>query len=312
MYDMHTHFIPADVLRWLEENRHTVDAQWEKKDPAKEDFLVVGGKWSFELKTLFTDEKKYLGEQDKAGVHHSLVSPVPQLFLYDFAPEITEDLSEVYNRALAQWVQEHPDTLSALATVPLNAPEKAAGVLRNACHTGLKGAIIGPGHDGNMLTDDVYTPFWEEADRQNAIVFIHPLLCDDPRLKRRMMPRLIGVPWETTVAATDLLLSGIVDQYPNVKILLGHGGGFLPYQIGRQNKGYDMWTPVSKNLQAPPEDYLKRFYYDTVVWNPQALDYLIATVGEDQVVPGSDYPFDLSEWPPSHRGSGAKKLLNLD
>lgn len=125
-----------------------------------------------------------------------------------------------------------------------------------------------------------------------------------------MMPNLIGVPWETTVCATDLLLSGLIDRYPNVKILLSHGGGFLPYQIGRLDKGYEQWKLVSTNLQAPPSEYLKRFWYDTVLWNKESLEFLSNTVGMDRVVPGSDYPFDLSVWPPDKKyQEGVKTLL---
>jgi len=125
-----------------------------------------------------------------------------------------------------------------------------------------------------------------------------------------MMPNLIGVPWETTVCATDILLSGMIDRYPNVKILFAHGGGFLPYQIGRLDKGYDQWNLVSANLEAPPSEYLKRFWYDTVLWNQASLDFLVKTVGENRVVPGSDYPFDLSVWPPKGMyEAGAYSLL---
>jgi aminocarboxymuconate-semialdehyde decarboxylase len=127
-----------------------------------------------------------------------------------------------------------------------------------------------------------------------------------------MMPNLIGVPWETTVCATDLLLSGIVDKYPDVKILFAHGGGFLPYQIGRLDKGYEQWPLVSSNLQAKPSEYLSRFWYDTVLWNEDSIDYLVKTVGEDRVVAGSDFPFDLCAWPPKEISEkGAQSLLNF-
>ena len=93
-------------------------------------------------------------------------------------------------------------------------------------NNGLKGAIIGPGASQLLLSDEAFTPFWETADRRKAIIFIHPLLSEDPRLRRRMLPNLIGVPWETTICAADLLLSGFTDRFRNVKILLAHGGGF--------------------------------------------------------------------------------------
>ncbi|GAB7054591.1 MULTISPECIES: amidohydrolase family protein [Paenibacillus] len=310
MFDVHTHFIPPDVMLWLKDHQQTVHAKWERRAPDQEDFLTVNGKWSFELKKAFIEPHRYLQEQEAAGVAHSLVSPIPQLFMYDFPDEITDELSAVYNRSLADWVQAHPDRISALATVPLNNPVLAAKELKQAMEWGLKGAIIGPGLSHRMLTDDFFTPFWEEADARRAIIFIHPLLCEDPRLKKRMMPNLIGVPWETTVCAADLLLSGMLDKYRNVKILLAHGGGFLPYQIGRLNEGYTKWKAVSSMLESPPGDYLRRFWFDTVLWNGASLRCLIDLVGEEQVVPGSDFPFDLCSWPPEFDGgTGIKGLM---
>lgn len=310
MYDFHTHFIPAEVLAWLKENKHIVNAKWTKQDHNKDEFLIVNEKWGFELKRTFIDSSLYLVEQEKANVTHSLISPIPQLFMYDFPEEITIDISNVYNQSLAAWSKSTPKRISALGTIPLTNPTKAAKMLHEAISTGLKGVIIGPGLPNKMLSDDFFKPLFEEANRLKAIIFIHPLLSEDPRLKRRMMPNLIGVPWETTVCATDILLSGLIDKYPNVKILFAHGGGFLPYQIGRLDKGYEQWVQVSSHLEAPPSAYLKRFWYDTVLWNTESVDFLIKTVGEDRVVPGSDFPFDLCFWPPEIKSEkGTHSLL---
>ena len=311
MHDFHTHFIPNDVLNWLKENKNTVNAEWIKKDNNKEDFLFINQKWGFELKKAFIDFDLYMHDQEKANVTHSMISAIPQLFLYDFPLDITTEMSRIYNQSLAQLIAMNPDKLSAVGTVPLAHPVKAAEVLNEAMNMGLKGAIIGPGIDQHMLSDNFFQPFFEEANRLKAVIFIHPLLCEDPRLKRRMMPNLIGVPWETTVCATDVLLSGMIDKYPDVKILFAHGGGFLPYQIGRLDKGYEQWELVSSNLQAPPSEYLKRFWYDTVLWNQDSVDFLVKTVGEDRVVAGSDYPFDLCVWPPKEiSDKGAHSLLD--
>jgi aminocarboxymuconate-semialdehyde decarboxylase len=310
MYDVHTHFIPPEVINWLKSHAKEVNARWMKRDPAKADFLNVNGKWEFELKEAFFNPALYLQEQEQAGVWHSLVSPIPQLFLYECSPEITKELVLVYNNALAAWVDSHPQRLSALATVTLQDPELAAKELRDAMGLGLKGAIIGTSWSGNLLSDEKFTPFWEEANHQKAILFLHPLLSEDSRLGQKMKANLIGVPWETTVCATDLLLGGLLDQYPDVKILLAHGGGFLPYQIGRLDQGFAKWKTVNTNLRASPSEYLKCFWYDTVLWNPSAIRYLIHLVGEDRVVPGSDYPFDLSVWPPLSSGvTGFQTLM---
>ncbi|TSI08706.1 amidohydrolase family protein [Lysinibacillus sp. BW-2-10] len=311
MYDFHTHFIPENVIAWLKENKQIVNAKWINKEVGKDDFLIVNEKWGFELKKSFIDQNLYIQQQKEANINHSLISPIPQLFMYDFPVEITSEISEVYNQSLADWVTSSPTNLSALGTVPLNDPKKASQMLQECMSLGLKGAIIGPGLTEHMLSDDFFIPFFEEANRLKAILFIHPLLCEDPRLKRRMLPNLIGVPWETTVCAADILLSGLIDKYPNLKILFAHGGGFLPYQIGRLDKGFNQWEQVSTNLKVPPSEYLKRFWYDNVLWNEESIEFLVKTVGEDRVVTGTDFPFDLSVWPPKQMSNkGAESLLN--
>jgi predicted TIM-barrel fold metal-dependent hydrolase len=309
MYDVHTHFIPEGVSKWLKENPQHVNATWEKRGESKATFLNVNNKWAFELKEQFTNLELYLNEQKKAGVSHSLISPVPQLFLYDLSCSVTSELASVYNQALSKLVKKHPRQLSGLATLPLNNPKQAAVELRKSMGSGLRGAIIGPGCCGYMLSDDFFTPFWEEANRQKAIIFIHPLLAEDKRLKRRKMPNLIGVPWETTICATDILLSGLLDYYPEAKILLAHGGGFLPYQIGRLNKGFENWNEVSASVENPPIEYLKRFWFDSVLWHPEGLKYLTELVGENRIVPGSDFPFDLCSWPPEAPSEKGIKTL---
>src|SRR5690554_629836 len=139
MFDGHVHFIPPPVLQWLKEHPNDVDVRWEKRDPNKADFFVVEGKWAFELKEAFTNETLFLQEQEEAGVSHSLVSPVPQLFLYEREAAFTGAVAAVYNDALADWVAKHPDRLSALATVPLNDAEAAAAELGRAMERGLEG-----------------------------------------------------------------------------------------------------------------------------------------------------------------------------
>ena len=310
MYDVHTHFIPPEAMEWLRANAAKVNAEWRKKDPAKAAFLSVNGQWEFELKETFVNGELYLQERQKAGIRHSLVSPIPQLFLYDFDPAVTLDLSRAYNDGMVAWTKAH-EGLSGLATVPLNAPEQAAAELERAMARGLRGAIVASSWGGKLLSDPTLVPFWEAAEAKRAIVFVHPLLCADARLKQKMMPNLIGVPWETTVCATALMLNGYLEKYPNVKILLAHGGGYLPYQIGRIGKGWTSWPAVSASLSMSPQEAARRFWYDTVLWNESALEHLIRTVGEDRVVQGTDFPFDLCEWPPADVGAqGFESLMD--
>ncbi|MFB5190046.1 amidohydrolase family protein [Alicyclobacillus fastidiosus] len=312
MFDVHSHFVPRRVLEWLELNQARVPMTLDERVPGKDPFLTVNDKWSFELKRTFFDPAAYLAEQSAAGIKHTLVSPIPQLFLYDFSADITTAVSELYNGELAAWVQSHDERLSGLGTIPLNAPEQAAQTLETALDLGLKGVIIGPGHQGIPLSDERFRPVWQKADDAGAIVFIHPLLNDDPRIQRLMMPNLIGVPWETTICALDLILGGVLDQYPNVKVLLAHGGGFLPYQVGRLTQGYSVWPAVRNTIQESPAEYLRRFWYDSVLWDERSLKYLQSVVGLERVLPGSDYPFDLRVWPPMLENEDAvQAFLNI-
>ncbi len=298
MFDVHAHFVPSDVLQWLRENAHLVHASFDKRVPEKEPFLTINQKWSFELKRAFYEPNLFFEEQEQALVTHTLISPIPQLFLYDFEHQITSEVAKLYNQSLQNFVHKNRNRVSALATLPLNHPEQAAEELSSAMKMGLKGAIIGPGHKGVPLSDERFSVLWDVADEQKAIIFVHPLLNEDPRIRKKKMPNMIGVPWETTIAGLDLILCGVLDKYPNVKILLAHGGGFLPYQVGRLEQGYKVWSDVRSSLQMNPLSYLKRFWYDSVLWDENALQFLQGLVGADRVLPGSDYPFDLKTWPP--------------
>lgn len=175
---------------------------------------------------------------------------------------------------------------------------------------GLRGAIVGTDCAGRMLSDPQFLPFWEAADGLQAVVFVHPLLSQDPRLRRPMMPHVVGVPWETTVAGADLLMSGLLERFRRVRILLAHGGGYLPYQVGRMGRGFEQWQPLRQALGRPPEEGLRRFWFDSLLWSQPALECLLRLVGPQRVVPGSDYPFDLSQLPPAAVGEeGVHALL---
>ncbi|MCS7246538.1 MAG: amidohydrolase [Thermomicrobium sp.] len=296
--DCHIHAIPTAMVDWLRTNAERVDARFEAREAAKAPFLVVGGRWPFELKPVFSDRERFLGDLDAAGVERALISPVPQLFFYDTEPALTMEAARVYNESLLSWQGDTSERLQLLATVPLNDPDAAARELAWAMARGMRGAIVGPGVGERLLSDPFFTPFWEAAHERRAIVFLHPLLSRDTRLARPQLPNLVGVPWETTVAAIDLIFGGVLDRYPQVRIVLAHGGGYLPYQLGRLEKGYEVWEAVRRQLAEPPGAYLRRFWYDTVLWRTETIAYLRAVVGPDRLVPGSDFPFDLAMWPP--------------
>jgi aminocarboxymuconate-semialdehyde decarboxylase len=137
-------------------------------------------------------------------------------------------------------------------------------------------------------------PVFAMAERLGAPLFLHPQNAGDvTRLKDYHLWNLIGFPMETATAAARLILSGIFERFPKLNVVLAHGGGFLPYQLGRLDHGYHARAALRERLPNPPSAYLRNIYCDSLVHNDAALRYLLERVGADRVVLGSDYPFDM-------------------
>jgi aminocarboxymuconate-semialdehyde decarboxylase len=184
-----------------------------------------------------------------------------------------------------------------LAAVPLQDPKLAAEELRFAVERlGLRGAMVDPNALGRPLGDRALDPFWAAAADLGAPVVLHPFLLEAvERFGRHYLHNLVGYPFETTLAAASLILGGTLDRFPGLDVVLVHGGGFLPYHIGRFDRGHAGRDEVRADGAARPSGYLRRFHYDTLVQFPRALAYLVDVVGADRVLLGSDHPFWMGD-----------------
>lgn len=183
------------------------------------------------------------------------------------------------------------------ATVPLQDGAKAAEELEFAVkECGLSGAMIGSNIDGKNLDDPSLDPFWRTAEGLGTPLIIHPL---NPlgmeRLGRFFLTHVVGLLADTTLAAACLYFGGVIDRFPGLKIILCHGGGFLPYQFGRMTRGREIQPDIQKATRMMGRDVLRWFYYDTIVFEPDVLEFLITEVGADHVVLGSDCPFGIGD-----------------
>jgi aminocarboxymuconate-semialdehyde decarboxylase len=184
-----------------------------------------------------------------------------------------------------------------LAAVPLQEPKLAAEELTHAVlHLGLRGAMVDPNALGRPLGDRAFDPFWRAAADLDAPVVLHPFLLEAvERFGRHYLHNLVGYPFETTLGAASLILGGTLDRFPALDVVLVHGGGFLPYHIGRFDRGHAGREEVRADGAARPSGYLRRFHYDTLVQFPRALAYLVDVVGADRVLLGSDHPFWMGD-----------------
>jgi len=291
--DVHIHFLSPHAI---DEARKSPDRYGVRVlDDGARPRLVVGDEPATRplLEPLYTlaPHLTFLAAQ---GIDAAVFGPLMDVAGYSLAPETGAAWCRLQNEALAASLKP-PHT--GLAAVPLQEPELAAETLRHAVeHLGLRVAMVDPNALGRPLGDRAFDLFWSAAADLGAPVVLHPFLLEAvERFGRHYLHNLVGYPFETTLAAASLILGGTLDRFPALDVVLVHGGGFLPYHIGRLDRGHAGREEVREDGAARPSGYLRRFHYDTLVQFPRALAYLVDVVGADRVLLGSDHPFWMGD-----------------
>lgn len=241
-----------------------------------------------------TDVTVRLAEMDRQGVDRQWVSISPNHF-YPWADEdLAAFVAAEINAAIAAHVASAPERLVGLGVVPLQHPALIVPALEDAVlGQGLAGVEISSFAGDVELSDERLDPFWALAEELGAVVFLHPFGCSlDERLDRYYLANTVGQPVENAVALSHVIFSGVLDRFPGLRLVVAHGGGFLPTAIGRSDHAWRV-RPDAQVCAHEPSSYLRRIWFDTVVHDPIALRNLVAQVGASQVVLGSDYPFDM-------------------
>lgn len=249
-----------------------------------------------------TDLTRRLKDMDAQGVDVQLVSPSPSHFYYFARAELALALAKQANAAVRELIDRAPDRLNGLGLVPLQHPHLMVEALEHAVtECGLDGVEIGsfagtPGAAERTtveLSDPRLESFWSRAEELGALVFLHPFGCSlDERLDRFYLANTVSQPAENAVALSHLIFSGVLDRYPDLRILAAHGGGYLPTTIGRSDHAWKV-RPEARQCAEPPSSYLRRIFFDSLVHHPRELRALIEAAGPTQVMLGSDYPFDM-------------------
>jgi aminocarboxymuconate-semialdehyde decarboxylase len=206
-------------------------------------------------------------------------------------PQESLRLEQLLNDRMAQVVAADPRRFIGLGGVPLHAPALAAAELTR-CMTDLRLAGVGISTTAGdiELGDRRLRPFWEAAEAHGAVVYIHPAGNTGPRFERWYLWNSIGQAFEEAMAIASLFYEGILDDYPTLKICVSHGGGYMPYYMGRIARNYLEKPATRVNMSKSPADYLRMLYFDSCVYETEVLEALVKRVGADRVVLGSDYP----------------------
>jgi len=201
-------------------------------------------------------------------------------------------LARLVNDAFAAIVRERSPRFAALATLPLCDPAASVSELRRAVEQlRFAGAMLFSNINGVALADERFEALYAEADRLCAVLHIHPTspVGVEAMTDYWLMP-LVGFLWDTTLAAAKLVFAGVPERYPRIKWVLGHLGGAIPYIAERLDRGWRAFGECRAQIERPPSEYLRRFYFDTVNFDARALRFAADFGGVSQLLGGSDYP----------------------
>lgn len=294
--DVHAHLLlpalHAEVERRVPELVAEA-AELERRRNGVESLQASGAMVGARIPQL-TDVGARLASMDAQGVDRQWVSVSPNHF-YPWAPEgLAVWVAFETNRLIAAHVAQAPDRLTGLGVVPLQHPERIVECLDDAIlGRGLAGVEISSFAGDVELSDERLEPFWARAAQLGAVVFLHPFGCSlDERLDRFYLSNTVGQPTENAVALSHLIFAGVLDRHPDLKIVAAHGGGYLPFAIGRSDRAWHV-RPEAHGCEHAPSTYLRKLWFDTVVHDPVALRHLVEVAGGSRVLLGSDFPFDM-------------------
>ena len=294
--DLHAHFIPQKMIDFIEHHGTLMDRHIETRNGR---LFVVTTSTGHGIPVFpgHHDIDILLSDAANMGIDKSVLSIAPLYFNYSAPAEVGLNTSQIANDWVAEQSRRYPDRVAAMMTLPMQDTAVAMQELVRAHkELGIHAVEISCIINGKMLDDEAFFPIFEYCSTNNILVYLHPCVHDNyPFYKRYYNNNLIGNILETSIAANHLIFGGVFEALPALRVLLSHGGGYFPYQFGRLTHGYEVRKEPKVNIPHPPAHYLKNLYYDTITHNTNALQFLVDTFGVQQVVLGTDYPYDMGD-----------------
>jgi aminocarboxymuconate-semialdehyde decarboxylase len=249
------------------------------------------------IKPKMDDLEVRLADMDAMGVEVQAVAIAVYQYYYWAEAELGAKVSRMMNEEVVEATSRYGGRFTPLGTVPLQDTAAAVAELRYLVQElGMRGIEIGTHVEGEEISSPRLEPFWAEVERLGVAVVIHTHgTTHAQRLQGHNFVNIIGHPIEATLAQAHLIFSGVLERYPALKILVVHGGGYLPAYPGRIDHGWRAREDISEGVVKPPGEYLRQFYFDTMVFEPEQLRFLIDRYGADHVLLGTDYPYDMGD-----------------
>ncbi|MBV1868406.1 MAG: amidohydrolase [Marinosulfonomonas sp.] len=292
--DFHTHIVP-DALP--EAPGDGVGWPVIKKLGDEDAEIVIEGRTFRRIDRRSWDAAARLMDMDRDGIDVQVLSPMPELLSYWFAPNVGARICDAVNDHLLKMEAVAPKRFRTMGIVPLQDPAKAVRTLRELRRSGMIGVEIGSHVVGRPLGDPALAPFFAAAEEEGMTVMVHAL---HPAGVERIggapdMAAAAVFPLETALAATSLMVSGVMERHPGLKVLLCHGGGALQAILPRLDHAWQCGLSLASTMVQSPSDIARQFFYDTIVYGQGPFDLLSASVGAERIVMGSDYPFAVMQ-----------------
>lgn len=305
--DVHAHYLPREAIALMSSGMASIRLEDVGGVPES---ITLGGMPVGSSVGQLSSIELMTAAMESAGISHRVLSPPPFTYRYWSDPDDSLRLCRLLNDAHARLVADHPERFSGLCTVPLQDVDLAIGELERAIDDlGLHGVTLGTNVAGHTIADPSLRPFLAAVAGKGVPILVHPDFVPNPRLADHYLVNLVGMPTESAIVLADLILSGVLEELPDLRICFVHGGGSAPYLLGRLVRGWHVRPETRRHTSKPPDAYLHNVFFDSLTHSDVALDYLVDLVGSENVVIGTDSPFDVEDPAPLN---GLDRLGGVD
>jgi aminocarboxymuconate-semialdehyde decarboxylase len=296
--DIHHHYFPLELIKEIKQHGKSLGVEYL---PSKGTRLSLsfgkGSRAGVEPEIMEVDKRLDIMRDGRVAI--ATVEAQPSAQGYPLEGKQGEAWSLLYNEGIRNLVNRYPARFVGMATVPLQDPARAAGVLEHAIRElKFSGVTIGSNVNGKYFDGKEFDPFWKKAEELDVLVIMHPdSILGSDKMGAYSLRTVCGNPADTTLSVGFMVYSGVFDRFPKLKLGLLHGGGFFPYHLGRFDQGFAR-SGAREPFPAsqPPSRYLKNLYFDNLVYRVETVEYLKRMVGADHIMVGTDYPYTLGDW----------------
>lgn len=287
-YDLHTHYYTQAYFDRIRESGGDFSFA---QDPAGRTIITYRGARFFGITPPMTDPQKRIEEMDRATIDVEVLSlSTPNVYFAEGRAQA--QVAREINDGFAELIAKYPKRFKGFASIPMDDPGAALKELHRAFfELKLNGVILLSNVRGRALTAPLYRPFFEEANRLCLCIFLHPMLpANAEPFSEYVLGPLVAFPFDTTLAVARMCFDGLLRDFPNIRWIVGHAGGAIPYLAERLDNGFRDFAECRAKITELPSTYLKRLYYDSVTFSPHTLGFVRDWAGTDHMVMGSDYP----------------------